>query len=249
MAPRLPWFDELTKTLKALAKRLPKNDGKDLHDALELATKQSQEDGLPSQTVTAMDLGEMDTIFVTSLADYNLVVKGSPKNEALARIKIDLLFIAALAARKRAHPGASEPRESFESLREYRSLHMQVETRVHILWKYKGKLTDVTGKMDYSLWYGEDPTCQESNLVVVAAKSYAHNGFYQAICYMDTTIWGIATDGKEWKFIRLDADSTINFSVCFMHKGESSNVFGMICLMVHHAASLVTMAVAPESTR
>lgn len=122
------------------------------------------------------------------MAEYDLVVEGSPQNESLARIRIDLLFIAALAARKTAHRGASEPRESFESLREYRSLHMQVETRVHLPWKYKGKLTDLTGKMDYSLWYGEDPTSQESNLVVVEAKSCAHNWFYQAICYMGKSI-------------------------------------------------------------
>lgn len=36
----------------------------------------------------------------------------------------------------------------------------------------------------------------------------------------DTTIWGIATDGKEWKFIRLNADSTVRSNLCFVFGGH-----------------------------
>lgn len=62
MAPKAQWFEDLSKTLRALAKGLPKNEGKKLDDALDLATIKSQEGSRPSQAVTSMDLGEVHKI-------------------------------------------------------------------------------------------------------------------------------------------------------------------------------------------
>lgn len=112
-----------------------------------------------------------------------MALKGSPSNEGRARSKIDPVLFTTLASCKRAELNRIKSASSFESLSRYESVQSQHETELKLPWFYKKSRVTLTGKADYSLWYG-DYEDQESNLLIVEAKREGGDGFYQVLAYM-----------------------------------------------------------------
>ncbi|KAH8431024.1 uncharacterized protein LDX57_008685 [Aspergillus melleus] len=189
------------------------------------------------------------------LADYALARRGSPSNEPKAK-SITAVLYTTLASRKRADLNRTKSWSCFESLTRYDCVQFQHETQLKLPWFYKKGRVTLTGKADYSLWYG-DYEDQEANLLIVEAKREGVDGFYQVLAYMamihharkkagrrDTTVWGISTNGDKWEFVRLDADSTVKSVMYAFHNQQGPDIIGMLYLIINHAAGL-----APSTSR
>ena len=106
----------------------------------------------------ALQLILLDPLLADALAR-----KGSPSNEPKAKSIIAALFTT-LASRKRADLNRTKSQSFFESLTRYESVQSQHETELKLPWLYNKNRVTLTGKADYSLWYG-DSEDQESNFV------------------------------------------------------------------------------------
>ncbi|PLB44234.1 hypothetical protein P170DRAFT_480001 [Aspergillus steynii IBT 23096] len=279
MAPNLTWFDDLERNLKTLAAKLtPENRStvfKIINAARTESGKQAQpEPSYPSLAVTSIKPKDVEKTFNLkwnkekwvlrpqdrkpmtarlrdTLEDFALATKGSSETEAAVRSRIDVILYMTLADKKRKEHRAAGHRSSMEALTQYRSIEFQAETDIKLPWTYKGEKRLISGRADYTLWYGE-PDSPESNLMVVEAKTEGADGLKQAITYMamvhharkkagraDTIIWGIATNSWEWKFIRLNADSAIDYASYDLRNSDGEqNVIGMLHLIFDHAAGL-----------
>lgn len=163
------------------------------------------------------------------LSDFALATRGSDRNEALMKCRIDAIMLTCLAAQKR------------ESSHQTRSsslpMHLQLETGIRFPWTWDGKRKAITGITIYSLWYAT-PGEMESNLLIVEAQSEGMSGDYQALAYMgkyacpeylyvyspikgmiyharrkaqrkDVSMFGIATDSCAWTFLHIDNNGKV----------------------------------------
>lgn len=118
-----------------------------------------------------------------SLRDIDIVTEGAPHNEAHTRARIDAVLISTLAAAKREER-SNQNRMSSSSTQSVRSVHLQFEKDMKMEWTFPNKKRWlVTGRTDYSLWYGE-PGQMEANLVVCEAKRKGVMGVDQTLVYM-----------------------------------------------------------------
>ncbi|OGM39180.1 hypothetical protein ABOM_012213 [Aspergillus bombycis] len=127
------------------------------------------------------------------LVDYDLALGESPQNEAFIRARVDAVLLTTLARKKREELGqhglekSSRKRASTSSVESFKSLHWQFERHMKLRWPYRDEICMISGKTDYSLWYG-DPTNPQSNLVVVETKRRGNDGRYRCLCYMGKAI-------------------------------------------------------------
>lgn len=111
------------------------------------------------------------------------MTEGAPLNEAHTRARIDAVLFSTLAAAKREER-SNQIRMSSSSTQSVRSVHLQFEKDIKMEWTFPNKQRWlVTGRTDYSLWYGE-PGQIEANLVVCKAKRKGVIGVEQTLVYM-----------------------------------------------------------------
>ncbi|OJJ70067.1 hypothetical protein ASPBRDRAFT_197773 [Aspergillus brasiliensis CBS 101740] len=183
------------------------------------------------------------------LSDIDIVTKGSPRNEAQTRTRIDAILISTLAA-ARKDGSTAQTRDSISSMGSVHSVHLQFEKDIHLPWDIENKPHMLSGRIDYSLWYG-NPGDMEANLVVCEAKKQGESGRYQALGYMamihkarkmagrkDTSVWGIATDSFSWDFLHLDNDQ---YTMCTYHwnHGQAVEVVSTLRKIIDHASGLI----------
>ncbi|KAL2851633.1 hypothetical protein BJY01DRAFT_244966 [Aspergillus pseudoustus] len=194
----------------------------------------------------------------SALRDYDLAFGDVPMNEAIVRVRLNVILLTTLAVKKREEFGQygreKQPnkRTSTDTADSYKSLHWALETHVSYNVTYKNKTTLVRGRMDYALWYGNRDEA-ETNMVVVEAKrkgSYGE-GLHQALAYIgiirsarkeagrkNTTIWGIATDSWSWTFIRVDPHGQVLTQAYSWVEGESIEIISHLHKKMQHAACL-----------
>ncbi|PYH66996.1 uncharacterized protein BO88DRAFT_427590 [Aspergillus vadensis CBS 113365] len=184
------------------------------------------------------------------LRDIDLVTKGAPLNEAHTRARIDAVLFSTLAAAKREER-SNQNRMSSSSTQPVRSVHLQFEKDMKMEWNFPNKQRWlVTGRTDYSLWYGE-PGQMEANLVVCKAKRKGVIGMEQTLIYMamlhqarraagrhDTAIYGVATDSNIWEFIRLGNDSKYSVAHYRWDHGHGIQILSTLRLIINHASGL-----------
>lgn len=121
------------------------------------------------------------------------MTEGAPLNEAHTRARIDAVLFSTLAAAKREER-SNQNRMSSSSTQSVRSVHLQFEKDMKMEWTFPNKQRWlVTGRTDYSLWYGE-PGQMEANLVVCEAKRKGvmgvdqtlvlHGSVYRLYCFL-----------------------------------------------------------------
>ncbi|KAJ5561042.1 hypothetical protein N7535_009239 [Penicillium sp. DV-2018c] len=147
------------------------------------------------------------------LADQELATRGSPMNNALVKCRVETIILTTLANIK-CHAG---------SCRELQSLNVQFDREIHLPWKLNRKIFNLSGTVDYSLWDGK-PSERVTDTVVVKTETtpWLKRGMYHCLIYMamihhtrkragmpDTSIFGVATDGFEWVFIRIRPDNHV----------------------------------------
>ncbi|GLA86441.1 hypothetical protein AtubIFM56815_010706 [Aspergillus tubingensis] len=134
-------------------------------------------------TLSAKDRIAIPQHLRETLRDIDLVTKGAPLNEAHTRARIDAVLFSTLAAAKREER-SNQNRMSSSSTQSVRSVHLQFEKDMKMEWTFPNKQRWlVTGRTDYSLWYGE-PGQMEANLVVCEAKRKGVMGVDQTLVYM-----------------------------------------------------------------
>ncbi|KAJ5964768.1 uncharacterized protein N7479_004644 [Penicillium vulpinum] len=126
------------------------------------------------------------------------------------------------------------------------------------LWRYgpvtyKGAKYDLTGRPDYTLWYGTEAEVAVS-VVVVEAKSGASamSGVSQALAYMgcvhrrrkdlmktDTTVYGVATDGQYFVFLKINNNSEWSEYIISARNNNFQEVIG---LLVHIFRTAMTIS-------
>lgn len=121
----------------------------------------------------------------STLSDFDLAFAGADQNEALIRTRVNVILVTILAAKKKEEFGQGSQRVSTSSTASYKSLHLQVEQNVKLLWQIKKERVWISGRQDNSLWYG-DAADQATNLVVLEFKKRGSEGegCVQVLCYM-----------------------------------------------------------------
>ncbi|KAL2825326.1 hypothetical protein BDW59DRAFT_161803 [Aspergillus cavernicola] len=192
------------------------------------------------------------------LVDYALALGDTNDDEAAIRARVDAILLTTLAAKKRQEFGqygegkGKGKRTSTQSQGSFKSLHWKFEKSIKFPWRYKGKPHLISGRVDYTLWYGS-PEEAETNMVVVEAKKYGDTstGEHQALCYMgmihharkkagrsSTPIYGIATDSFNWQFIRLDAQGRVSTRWFSWLEGHQVEIISHVHKIMSHAAML-----------
>lgn len=181
------------------------------------------------------DLFDVPTTLKDSLSELSYVMGSSTKNEAYVRCRIDSTLISCIAAERRLAEGnsssdASQPPRMVELERpvtpgETKPLQLQLETPLKCLVEYEGKPRMLTGFADYSIWYDEIDL--GTNLVVIEAKRDGYTGSARSQCLaymgivhtvrrssqrMHKVIYGICTDGTQYRFLRIDNNSIVTQS-------------------------------------
>ncbi|KAL2833002.1 hypothetical protein BDW59DRAFT_157144 [Aspergillus cavernicola] len=143
-------------------------------------------------------------------------------------------------------------RASTETTLSRKSLEMALEAPISYVWPTVDGKKVVRGHMDYTLWYGK-PSQAETNLMVVEAKKVGttHAGRYQAISYMahiqdarrkagraNTPIFEIATDSRDWDFIRLDAYGQLDIESLSWEAKQDVQIMSLLHKVVHQASCL-----------
>ncbi|KAL3485647.1 hypothetical protein BJX62DRAFT_242728 [Aspergillus germanicus] len=192
------------------------------------------------------------------LLDWDEAFKGVDQNEMEIRGRLNSIVVAILAAKRREEYGQHgagkgfNKRTSTETLAQYKSLRWTLERAFTFRWKIKGKLTEIKGRMDFALWYGNREDL-ETNMVVVEAKRLhdAGQGVPQAIIYMailhkarkqagrtNSPIYGIATDSWDWHFLRLDPISGVVSTHFVNWHTDPIEVISLIHKIIDQAACL-----------
>ncbi|KAF3013386.1 hypothetical protein E8E15_004461 [Penicillium rubens] len=97
----------------------------------------------------------------------------------------------------------------------------------------------LTGRPDYGVWYGEEEAVS-LNVVIVEAKREL-GGMEQALGYMgtkkkDCTIYGIASNGYDFVFLKIDNDSKWSDRKITTRDGNYDEVLGVLVHMFTKAA-------------
>ncbi|KAL3475831.1 hypothetical protein BJX99DRAFT_259086 [Aspergillus californicus] len=186
------------------------------------------------------------------LLDYKEAMGDAEQNEASTRSRLDAIFLVTLAAKKREISATQGKRDSTQSIALCKSLHWQFEMPIKLPWVYQKELHLISGRMDYSLWYGK-PREAETNMLVVEAKRLngVMGGAPQAATYMamiaqarrrarraNTDIYGISTDSYEWQFIRLDTKGQVSRLTLFWDEGRQAEIISHIHRIMSFASVL-----------
>ncbi|OQE47527.1 hypothetical protein PENCOP_c001G08261 [Penicillium coprophilum] len=155
------------------------------------------------------------------LANYDMATGGSTRSEVLIRSRINVIILTTLAKMMREF--APKPHASVASASStapsvsLKSIHLQFERKIRFNWKSENRLVKLFGIVDYSLSYGM-PNKHATNVAMVEVERphLLKSGMLHCLAYMamihekrkqskirDRSVYGIATDGYEWVFIRI----------------------------------------------
>ncbi|KAH8431027.1 uncharacterized protein LDX57_008688, partial [Aspergillus melleus] len=157
---------------------------------------------------------KLPTQAISSIAEQleaeEKIFRGAPLNEARLRITINTILQAAFA------------------LKDYAHVQSQVERHLKVDMPRRKPTRTINGVADYAIWYGNNPHNEANCICLVEAKDMKHDGFSQVLGYMGVVletreragcshrdIWGIATNSKDWRFLRLEKNrnfSSLQFS-------------------------------------
>lgn len=103
------------------------------------------------------------------------------ENEAVIRLTIDAILLETMASLK----GVEYDQHGEETTTPRKSPQMSLENPITYVYNTVEGKRQVTGRVDYTLWYGKQNEA-ETNLMVVEAKAVGEvpAGRYQAISYM-----------------------------------------------------------------
>jgi hypothetical protein len=197
--------------------------------------------------------------------ERDFVTCGSPYNEALARMAINEILVTCIAEEKRRIlggggnvPGPSHPsdltstsgRPTTPTSLDPAPLILQLEPRLSYVVEYQNEKRLLQGNADYSLWH-DGNGAMGTNLVLVEAKRRgllsAADG--QLIAYMgivhrtresskkqNMVVYGISTDGNEFKFWRLDNSGQLTRSRIYdWDGGDGTTIISYMRLIVRAA--------------
>ena len=107
---------------------------------------------------------------VEDLNDLDIVTEGSLENEALSRVRINIILQAVLRERRLVAPPQA------------RAMHLGFETPMSI---GLSQMVVASGEADYSIWYTSHKS-QAHQLIIVEAKKARHvtSGLPQLLGYM-----------------------------------------------------------------
>ncbi|CAI7651699.1 unnamed protein product [Penicillium viridicatum] len=169
------------------------------------------------------------------------------KNEALIRCRMNILLFAVLDVVMMSAPEDAQP------------LNLQTET--HLIsrpFKAKREYWRAQGQCDYTVWYGEEALEQAINLVIVETKrpGSVSSGEGQALGYMaivheerkaskrarNSTVYGVATDGKTFYFMCINEAS--KWGRIVLDTTQLDRVVDLLAFMMREA-----MTVPPYASR
>lgn len=107
------------------------------------------------------------------------------ENEAVIRLTIDAILLETMASIK----GVEYDQYGEETTTSRKPLQMSLKNPINYVYNTVEGKKQVTGRMDYTLWYGKRDEA-ETNLMVVEAKAVGGvpAGRYQAISCMGESI-------------------------------------------------------------
>ncbi|KAJ5298722.1 uncharacterized protein N7443_006842 [Penicillium atrosanguineum] len=156
---------------------------------------------------------------LTSIQSVQKYMARSSRNEAAARVVIDLILFDILDQIMDGHCNISGTWP----------LHIQMETSLESnMVTVKGKDQRFRGTSDYTLWYGNGDGPEKAiNLIILEAKAQKPAaGDEQALGYMgcvhqerrfkpgrSAIVYGVVTDGEEWRFWRLNDEGRYSWDV------------------------------------
>ncbi|KAJ5799920.1 uncharacterized protein N7518_001988, partial [Penicillium psychrosexuale] len=161
----------------------------------------------------------------------------SPSTEATVRWTIDALLLNAHSIAAKRTPTA-------------RPINVQRELPyTHGPVRLKGKLVMLSARTDYGVWYGETEEIALNVVIVEAKKMDSESGVVQALGYMgcihrerkslhkqDCTIYGLATTGKTFRFLKISNDSKWSTHVLDFYSCSISRPFGLLVHIFCRAA-------------
>ncbi|KAI9778688.1 MAG: hypothetical protein M1839_007919 [Geoglossum umbratile] len=137
---------------------------------------------------------------------------------------------------------------------------LQFETELKYPVKYKNQTRMLSGIADYTVWY-DSAECVGTNLIIVEAKRRRLTGEAagQVLAYMgvvhrtwlqegrrNAVVYGISTDGDEFRFWRIDNDSTVSQSQLYeWSQGQESEITSYIRYIIR-AAIVSSPRTSPE---
>ncbi|KAJ5782164.1 hypothetical protein N7457_003938 [Penicillium paradoxum] len=175
---------------------------------------------------------------VQHITRVNRALDRRPTSEANVRWILNALLQEAFDIATTIHPHAAQP------------LNIQAEKG----WKYgpvkwHRKKYYLSGRPGYGVWYGEDEDFS-LNVVVIEAKR-EEGGRAQALGYMgcvhrqrkelkkkDCTIYGIASDGYAFTFLKIDNDSKWCDYSMYTRDGNYDQILGLLVHIFTKAAAM-----------
>ncbi|KAL2827173.1 hypothetical protein BDW59DRAFT_179191 [Aspergillus cavernicola] len=259
MSFSMEWFSKLEDKVRQFSSRF-KDDkfNTELGEAFKLARTESQKDkkSFKLPTIAVTDIRPQDvypTFYLKGddeagdewhlkpqerrpvpehlraiLSDYAQALGDADQNEEVTRARLDY-----------GQEKDKGKRTSTQSTASFKSLHWQFETPIKFPWRYKGKVHLISGRTDYSLWYG-GPNEAETNMVVVEARKRGSTG---KAGRANTAIYGISTDSYSWTFLRLGANEKVSSHYLVWNEGKQVEIISQIHRIMSHAAVL-----SPAST-
>jgi len=185
-------------------------------------------------------------------------------NEAFSRTILDQILISALyeeSNKKLNQQPESEgsnhahfPGPDTSEHEDPAKLELLHETRLSKVVNHKGRTRLLSGFADYSVWYESvAKQTMATNLLIVEAKRQYHTdaATAQLICYMgivhsarkeesrdNCTVYGSASDGKAFRFCRIDNDGVFRVSSLLEWRDAKERIFYIMRHLLRAAALL-----------
>ncbi|RHZ46560.1 uncharacterized protein CDV56_101155 [Aspergillus thermomutatus] len=122
--------------------------------------------------------------------------------------------------------------------------------------QYHGRPRRLKIRASYTIWHGDEKDAGVSIVIFQTERGYRGTVDGPCLAYMgaihsarkaihqDACIYGIATDGRDWTFIRVDNES----KVLFEYNNTLDQVYTTLRTMVRHAMHLASQRVAASTT-
>ncbi|KAI9766149.1 MAG: hypothetical protein M1840_006716 [Geoglossum simile] len=210
------------------------------------------------------ELYDPPALLTTIQNEIDFVTEGSPENEGYAHCQLNNILVCCIAEEKRLAMSKTQSTPPTAALdlrpttpsREPAQIFLQFETELKYPVEYKNRKRLLSGIADYTLWYNESAGI---SLVVVKAKRrrLTITAVGQLIAYMgvvhktrlregrrNAVVYGISTDGDEFRFWRIDNDSVISQSSLYeWSQGRKSEITSFIRYIVR-----ATIASSPTTS-
>ncbi|KAJ5684590.1 uncharacterized protein N7477_000935 [Penicillium maclennaniae] len=192
----------------------------EIHEGFGIAKELPVSDGRQPWPPRNMIPRDISAGCLTSIQSVQKYMARSSRNEAAARVVIDLILFDILGQIMDGHCEISAPGPST-------SFQMETSLESNMV-TVKGKDQRFRGTSDYTLWYGNGDGPEKAiNLIILEAKAQipaASDG--QALGYMgcvhqerrlkpgrSAIVYGVVTDGEEWRFCRINDEGRYSWDV------------------------------------